>query len=182
MVIYRFKDKDMYYSIYQRIKDIVSMNAVAEHYGYEINRQGFIKCPFHNENTASCKLYESSFYCFGCGAGGDVITFVAKLYRIKNSQAALRINADFNLCLSDRKPSSAERSTILKKQAEEKAKQEAEKRELERYREEYIHKCEEAELIRSLPYPQTEEEGGIYAQHLARLAYLEYWFSENFWR
>lgn len=35
-------------------------------------------CPFHNEKTPSCHIYtdSQSFYCFGCGAGGDVITFV----------------------------------------------------------------------------------------------------------
>jgi len=37
-------------------------------------------CPFHNEKTASFVVYPDtqSFYCFGCGAGGDVITFVMK--------------------------------------------------------------------------------------------------------
>lgn len=35
-------------------------------------------CPFHNEKTPSCHIYTDtqSFYCFGCGAGGDVITFI----------------------------------------------------------------------------------------------------------
>ncbi len=35
-------------------------------------------CPFHNENTPSFTVFTdtSSYYCFGCGAGGDVITFV----------------------------------------------------------------------------------------------------------
>ncbi len=35
-------------------------------------------CPFHGERTASCHVYTDtqSFYCFGCGAGGDVINFV----------------------------------------------------------------------------------------------------------
>jgi DNA primase len=34
-------------------------------------------CPFHSEKTASCHVYalNQSFYCFGCGAGGSVITF-----------------------------------------------------------------------------------------------------------
>ncbi|MBQ7088544.1 MAG: DNA primase [Clostridia bacterium] len=38
-------------------------------------------CPFHGEKTASFNLYPetNSFYCFGCGAGGDVITFVKKI-------------------------------------------------------------------------------------------------------
>ncbi|MDR2074245.1 MAG: DNA primase [Oscillospiraceae bacterium] len=35
-------------------------------------------CPFHTEKTGSFCVYPSSdsFYCFGCGAGGDVITFI----------------------------------------------------------------------------------------------------------
>jgi len=34
-------------------------------------------CPFHSEKSASCHVYtdDPHFYCFGCGAGGDVITF-----------------------------------------------------------------------------------------------------------
>ncbi len=37
-------------------------------------------CPFHNEKTPSFTVYpdSQSFYCFGCGAGGDVITFIMK--------------------------------------------------------------------------------------------------------
>ena len=38
-------------------------------------------CPFHGEKTPSFNLYPetASFYCFGCGAGGDVITFIRKI-------------------------------------------------------------------------------------------------------
>ncbi len=37
-------------------------------------------CPFHNEKTPSFTVYpeNGSYYCFGCGQGGDVITFVMK--------------------------------------------------------------------------------------------------------
>lgn len=37
-------------------------------------------CPFHNEKTPSFTVYpaDNSFYCFGCGAGGDAITFIRK--------------------------------------------------------------------------------------------------------
>ena len=37
-------------------------------------------CPFHSEKTPSCTIYpeNQSFYCFGCGVGGDVISFVMK--------------------------------------------------------------------------------------------------------
>jgi len=38
-------------------------------------------CPFHNEKTPSFNIYpeNGSFYCFGCGAGGDVITFIRRI-------------------------------------------------------------------------------------------------------
>jgi len=38
-------------------------------------------CPFHNEKTPSFTVYldTQSFYCFGCGAGGDVISFIRRI-------------------------------------------------------------------------------------------------------
>ncbi len=38
-------------------------------------------CPFHGEKTPSFNVYteNGSFYCFGCGAGGDVITFIMRI-------------------------------------------------------------------------------------------------------
>ncbi|MBQ2604548.1 MAG: DNA primase [Clostridia bacterium] len=38
------------------------------------------KCPFHNDSTPSFTVYPDteSFYCFGCAAGGDVITFIMR--------------------------------------------------------------------------------------------------------
>ena len=43
------------------------------------NRNGL--CPFHSEKTPSFTVFPAtkSFYCFGCGAGGDVITFIQKM-------------------------------------------------------------------------------------------------------
>ena len=41
-------------------------------------------CPFHNEKTPSCHIHPDKefFHCFGCGAGGDVITFVMKYHNL----------------------------------------------------------------------------------------------------
>lgn len=56
-----------------------SMADVLARYGMATNRAGFIQCPFHNERTASMKIYKDSYYCFGCGATGDIFTFVQNM-------------------------------------------------------------------------------------------------------
>lgn len=47
-------------------------------------RDSVCLCPFHSEKTPSCHIYgdTQSFYCFGCGAGGDVITFIRLIERL----------------------------------------------------------------------------------------------------
>ncbi len=46
-------------------------------------------CPFHNEKTPSFTVYpeNGSFYCFGCGSGGDVITFTSLIERLDYVEA-----------------------------------------------------------------------------------------------
>lgn len=46
-------------------------------------------CPFHNEKTPSFNIFpeNGSFYCFGCGAGGDVITFVRRIENLDYMEA-----------------------------------------------------------------------------------------------
>ena len=46
-------------------------------------------CPFHSEKTPSFTVYPDtqSFYCFGCGAGGDAITFVKKAENLDYMEA-----------------------------------------------------------------------------------------------
>ena len=47
------------------------------------------RCPFHSEKTPSMVVYNDtqSFYCFGCGAGGDVITFIKNIEHLDYLQA-----------------------------------------------------------------------------------------------
>ena len=46
-------------------------------------------CPFHSERTPSCTIFTDTqnFYCFGCGAGGDVITFIMKIENLTFPEA-----------------------------------------------------------------------------------------------
>lgn len=81
------------------VKKSITMRQVAELYGFVVNRSNFIKCPFHSDKTASCKIYENSFYCFGCSAGGDLIKFVQTINNCTFPQALSELNKAFNLGL-----------------------------------------------------------------------------------
>ena len=58
------------------IEEVISSYVTLSNAG--ANMKGL--CPFHSEKTPSFTVYtaDSHFYCFGCGAGGDVITFVMR--------------------------------------------------------------------------------------------------------
>lgn len=57
-------------------------------------RNYLCSCPFHSEKTPSCTVFPDTqtFYCFGCGAGGDVITFTMKVENL-DFMEALRLLA-----------------------------------------------------------------------------------------
>lgn len=83
------------------IKARLTMADVFARYGFEPNRNGFLRCPFHDEKTASLSIYGEGkrWRCFGCGRGGDVISFVMELYGIGFKQAVVRLDEDFGLNL-----------------------------------------------------------------------------------
>ncbi len=60
-------------------------------------------CPFHADRTPSMKLNEDYFYCFGCGASGDVIDLAARLFGLSSYDAAKKLAADFGV--AGQKPS-----------------------------------------------------------------------------
>ncbi len=90
--------------VFDEVKTRVPVPEAAQYYGYSPNRAGFISCPFHHERTPSLKLKPASWKCYGCGAGGSVIDFTAKLFDLAPLDAVRRINDDFSLGLPlDRK-------------------------------------------------------------------------------
>ena len=71
------------------------------HYGFELDRAGFCRCPLHSEKSGSFKAYpgDRGFSCFGCGAHGSVIDFVMQYFSIPFGDAIKKINEDFSLGL-----------------------------------------------------------------------------------
>lgn len=65
-------------------------------YGLKIRRNNMASCPFHNDRTPSMKV-DKRFHCFGCGADGDVIDFVSRIFGISSLEAAQKIASDFGI-------------------------------------------------------------------------------------
>ncbi len=86
-------------NIFEIVKDTVTVRQAAEHYGLNANHSHMACCPFHNDRHPSLKLNEDYFYCFGCGANGDVIDFAAKLFGLSSYEAAQKLACDFGINL-----------------------------------------------------------------------------------
>ena len=165
------------------IKSRLTMRQVASFYGYEPNRSGFLRCPFHSgDREASLKLYpdDRGWHCFGCGRGGSVIDFVMDLYDLDFKQAVVRLNDDFGLGLSFR----SERPSYMERRRAEEA---ARKRREEKRRQEEAEEQELA-LIQEHQYwweikmsycPDSPDNiHPLYEQAVKILPYLEYQIEE----
>ena len=84
-------------SLFESVKQAVTLRAAAEQYGVDVNRHGMVVCPFHDDRSPSLKLNDDYYHCFGCGASGDVIDFVARLFKIGNKEAAEKLAVDFGI-------------------------------------------------------------------------------------
>lgn len=149
------------------------MDRVAHFYGFETDRHGFMRCPFHQgDRTASLKAYSDGggWHCFGCNRGGSVIDFVMELYDLTFQQAILRLNSDFCLGLSGDRPSPLEMSKIIahrRKEARESKMAEDAYNEMSiRYRDLWEAK-------------KAGYEHPLYAEACKKLDYLDYWFETH---
>ena len=84
-------------NLFESVKAAVTVRQAVEHYGLEVNCGNMVCCPFHNDRTPSMKLNEDYFYCFGCGATGDVIDFAARLFNLSSYDAAKKLAYDFGI-------------------------------------------------------------------------------------
>lgn len=90
-------------NLFDTVKAAVTPRMAVERYGLPVRQGNMICCPFHDDRTPSMKLNEDYFYCFGCGATGDVIDLVARLFHLPPAEAAKRLAEDFGV--AEQKPS-----------------------------------------------------------------------------
>ena len=91
-------------NVFETVKQSVTVLEAAERYGIEVKRGGMACCPFHDDKNPSMKLNEEYFYCFGCGATGDVIDLTARLYNLCPKEAAEKLAQDFGLIYDSQAP------------------------------------------------------------------------------
>lgn len=82
----------------EAVKATVSVPAALERYGDLSKRRGNrCPCPIHGGKGNNLSFRNGSFHCFVCGAGGDVISFVMKLFNLPFSDAVRKLGEDFGV-------------------------------------------------------------------------------------
>lgn len=141
----------------ERIKASVTARDVLESYGFEVDRHGKCRCPFHSEKTASFQCYPGGrgWYCFGCKKGGDVIRLVMDLENLPFLAAMQVLDARFGLGVIGADPST--RDSKAARMA----------RERKEHRAEYQRRLDEFAACAGVPEKRD------------RMEYLDYWLSEH---
>ena len=82
----------------QQIKSHLSLLTVLAHYNIEPDKHHQIKCPFHDDDKPSCKIYPdtNTYHCFACGKTGDAIQFIQEKEHCTKHEAILRATALIN--------------------------------------------------------------------------------------
>ena len=163
------------------IKRLLPARQMAETYGFQVGRSGFMKCPFHTgDHTASIKLDdgEGGFHCFGCGAHGSVIDFVMRLFDLNFRQAVLRINADFHLGLTSGKPDRMERSKVLEARREEQRRKDRAETNFYFMLSEQRYWKEAMDVFAPVVQGERSYYHPLYVEAVRRLPYIEYWLDD----
>lgn len=163
------------------VKERLPLETAVVYYTGEEPHNNKIRCPFHTEKTASFTLFpNNSYYCFGCGASGDVISFTEKLFGIGFGQAVTRLNVDFGLMLPIGGKLNRKAAEDLKRRIEEKNRKEYESR--RKLNEEYWHAFDhllwlDNNLRCCAPSSPEEMPSPLFLEALGRRQYAEYAFN-----
>lgn len=160
-------------TIFEEVKDLVDVPTAARHYGIEVRRDNMCLCPFHNECTPSCKLYEKNYHCFGCQAHGDVIRLVQELFGLNPIEVVRQINNDFGLCLNvDKPPDRADIERINRQKQEREAYQQWEDHAYQVLNDYLWLMRDYAEMYAPQTPDDIPDNRFVYSQH--HLSYAEY--------
>ena len=85
--------------LFQKVKSRIEIADVVTAFGLTLNAKDKCLCPFHSEKTPSFSIDRKSniFTCFGCGASGDVVTFVSQIKGCEPLEAAKYLANQYHL-------------------------------------------------------------------------------------
>lgn len=163
----------------EQIKSRLSIREVAERYGVRFDTRGRALCPFHDDRHPSGTIKNERFHCFVCGLHLDIFDFTQQIFNISFQQAVLRLNDDFCLGLTGKKPDRRELIEWERKKA-------ADREELNAYRAEYdrnvlLHRYI-SNAQRGAAKPTRDTQAIRRAEWAAEMEYLDYYFKSHPWR
>lgn len=96
----------------EEIKGRLSILTVLSHYGLKPDKNKHVRCPFHDDDKPSCRIYPetNTYHCFGCGKTGDQIQFIQDKENCTKHEAILRAVAlidNEKLIMNNEKPMTA---------------------------------------------------------------------------
>ena len=101
----------------QEIKSRLSILTVLNHYNLEPDRHKMLKCPFHEDDQPSLKIYTetNTFNCFGCNANGDAIEFIQRKEKLTKHQTLVKAA---ELCREIQPTNSTQKSQLVQNHVE----------------------------------------------------------------
>jgi len=162
-------------SVFKEVKKINIKSIIERYYRPPEKRGGryTVLCPFHDEKTPSLFINteKNYFKCFGCGEGGDGVSFVSKMLGLRPIEAAITIAADFGIAVNIRRGGPLprkERKEIRARQRKRKINKALEKWASESYvKLAHFRRC----LFYALATPQDYFE---HPEHIFALQYVDY--------
>lgn len=165
--------------IINQIKSSVPLADAVERYTGERLIKNKMRCPFHSERTASFTVYpkNNSYYCFGCGASGDVISFVQRYFNLSFIDTITRVDIDYNLRLLN--ATFSERRKAMKESRRQQEKQQRRRLEAERREAAYWDAFDkvlryERIIKRYRPQSPSDEPSPEFTEALQNIAYAQY--------
>ncbi len=101
---------------FSELKAAARIEDLARLFGGVPDRRGMCRCVLHDDKTPSMKIdaEKQLFYCFGCGAGGDIITLAQLHEGLSAPEAARFIDCALGLGLDKKIPDAERRDTMLR--------------------------------------------------------------------
>ena len=156
-------------NLFETVKQSITIREAAERYGIEVKRGGMVCCPFHDDKNPSMKLNKEYFYCFGCGATGDVIDLASRLYNLSPKEAAEKLAQDFGLIYDSQAP--PRRNYVRQKTETQQFRED--RRRCYRILSDYYYLLKKWENAYS-PHTPEEEPHPLFVEAIQKKTYVEY--------